>query len=192
MSDAELVRQLKQGDHSAYEQLVEKYGRRLYSVSLRILRHSEDAEDAVQESFLKVLHSIQSFREESSLYTWLYRIVSNKALEKLRQRGRQQVVPIDSLLPHFEHGQHVEAIADWRLPDQPLDSQELSDFFEQCIDELPEEYRLAYILKDVERFSEDHVCRVLRLTKSAMKNRVHRARLIIRGRIEERFFQSQR
>ncbi|MDA2927880.1 sigma-70 family RNA polymerase sigma factor [Acidobacteria bacterium AH-259-G07] len=189
MVEQTLVERLKQRSKAAFEELVQTYGRRLYMVSLRILRNPEDAEDAVQESFLKVFQSIDSFREESSLYTWLYRIVCNESLLKLRTGGRPQVVPIEPYLPRFEQGQHVEAIGDWSsLPDLVLQTQELREFFEECIDELPEDYRIAYILKDVEKLSEDHVCQVLRLSKATLKNRVHRARLVIRKRMEERFF----
>lgn len=188
MSDRELIAGLKQGSPEAYRELVGSYGRRLYSVGLRLLRNPQDAEDVVQETLLKAFQAIDSFREDSSLYTWLYRIACNESLMKLRARGRQQTVPIDPYLPKFEEGHHVEAIEDWSgLPDRMLESQELSEFFERCVDELPEEYRVAYVLKDVEKLSEEQVCRILKLTKPAMKNRVHRARLVIRQRIEERF-----
>lgn len=191
MSDQALVERLKQGSQDAFEDLVKKYGKRLYSVSLRLLRKPEDAEDAVQDALLKAFQSINSFRSEASLYTWLYRIVCNECLMKLRKQSRRNLVPIEPYLPRFDQGQHVEAIGDWtRLPDLALETSELADFFEQCIDELSEVYRVAYILKDVEGLSEDQVCRVLRLTKPAVKNRVHRARLVIRKRIEERFFKT--
>jgi RNA polymerase sigma-70 factor (ECF subfamily) len=184
-----LIGQLKKGSPEAFEELVASYGERLYSVALRILRNPPDAEDAVQETLLKVLKSIDSFREDSSLYTWLYRIVCNQSIMRYRQRAKRKVISIESYLPRFEHGQHVEAFVDWKdQPDGELQSHELSQFYEECIDDLPENYRLAYILKDVERLSEDKVCRILRTSKPAMKNRVHRARLVIRKRVEERFF----
>lgn len=172
-----------------FENLIHKYGRRLYSVALRILRDPADAEDAVQEAYLKAYKAIDSFRGESSVYTWLYRIVSNQALMKVRKRQRKPTASIEDYLPVFEAGQHRKQVADWsHLPDAVLETQELRDFFEQCIDELPDDYRLAYILKDIEGLSEKDVSRITGTTRAAMKNRVHRARLILRGRIEERFF----
>ena len=194
MTAPTLVQRLKKKSPEAFEELVSEYARRLYSVSLRILRNPQDAEDAVQETFLKVLQSIDSFREDSSLYTWLYHIVSNESLMKLRREGKREVVPIEPYLPKFEQGQHKEQIHDWsqQLPDQTLETQELSDFFAKCIDELPEHYRIAYILKDVEKLSEDQVCNILRISKWAMKSRVHRARLAIRERVGERFFKDSR
>lgn len=184
-----LVSSLKQRSPEAFEELVQNYGRRLYFVSFRILRNAEDAEDTVQETFLKAFQNIDSFREESSLYSWLYRIVTNESLLKLRKKGPSQVVPIDPYLPHFEGAQHVAEIMDWtELPDFALHTQELGEFFERCITELPEEYRIAYLLKDVEKLSEDEVCNILGVSKATMKNRVHRARLVIRKRVENYFY----
>lgn len=187
-AETDLVQRLRRRSPEAFEALVKGYGKRLLSVALRITRNLPEAEDAVQEAFLKVVRSIDNFKEQSSLYTWLYRIVANECLMRLRRKGKPEIVPIESLLPQFEMGQHTEMIADWtRLPEDEARGSELRRFFEKCVDELPEDYRLPYVLKDIEELSEDHVCRILRLSKSAMKNRVHRARLAIRKRVEERF-----
>jgi len=188
MSNNALVRSLKENAPGAFEELVSQFARRLYSVSFRILRNAEDAEDAVQETFLNAFRAIGTFREEASLYTWLYRIACNQSLERIKRQGQKKVVPIEPHLPSYEYGQHVDPVSDWsKRPDHELQLQELSDYYEQCIDELPEDYRVAYVLKDVEKLSEDEVCQILGVTKFTMKNRVHRARLVIRKRIEERF-----
>ena len=189
MTEETLVENLKQKSSEAFEELVAKYARPLYGVSYRILRNPQDAEDAVQETFLQVFQSIHKFRGESSLFTWLYRIVSNQAVAKLRRQGQRKIVPIEPYLPRFESGRLVDQMRNWRKePDLGLQAKELEQFFEKCIDELPDEYRMAYILKDVEQLSENQVCEILGLGKSTTKNRVHRARLVIRKRIEERFF----
>ncbi len=184
-----LVGRLKQKSTEAFEELIALYTRRLYYVSFRILRNAQDAEDAVQETFLNAFQTIGDFREESSLYTWLYRIACNQSLMKLRQQSQHRVVSIEPYLPRFEQGQHVDACLDWtQAPDFALRTQELADFFQKCIDELPEDYRLAYILKDVEKLSEDRVCEILGVSKPTMKNRVHHARLMIRKRVQDHFF----
>ncbi len=189
MTEETLVESLKQKSSEAFEELVTRYARRLYLVSYRILRNPQDAEDAVQETFLQVFRSIHKFREEWSLFTWLHQIVTNQALEKLRKQGQFKVVPIEPYLPRFESGRLVDQMRDWRKePNFVLQAKELELFFEMCINELPDENRIPYILKDVEKLSEDQVCEILRLSKPIMKNRVHRARLVIRNRIEERFF----
>lgn len=193
MSEQLLVQRLKRGAPDAFEELVRNYARRLYHVAFRLLRNAEDAEDAVQETFLNVFQAIQDFRQDSSLYTWLYRIVSNQSLLKLRQQGQRQLVPIEPYLPHFEQGQHSEKILNWNdVPDLPLRTRELSEFFERCIDELPEDHRLAYLLKDVEKLSENEVAEILGVSIATMKNRVHRARLVIRKRVQDHFFQGTR
>ncbi len=189
MTEETLVESLKQKSSEAFEELVTRYARRLYLVSYRILRNPQDAEDAVQETFLQVFRSIHKFRKESSLFTWLHRIVTNQALDKLRKQGQFKVVPIEPYLPRFESGRLLDQMRDWRKePNFVLQAKELELFFEKCINELPDEYRIPYILKDVERLSEDQVCEILRLSKPIMKNRVHRARLAIRKRVEDRFF----
>lgn len=193
MSEAALLDKLRDRAPEAFEELVREYGSRLLSVSLRILRNKEDAEDAVQNAFAKVFQSIDSFRGDASLYTWLYRIVKNESLMKIRETSRVQVVDVEEFLPRYEHGQHRDSIQDWtHFPDLRLETKELASFYEQCIDELPEPYRMAYILKDVEKLSEDDVCRILELKKGAMKNRVHRARLVIRKRVEQFLSESTR
>ena len=188
-SEGPLIDRLRSRSEDAFEELVKRYGQRLHSVSLRILRNPSDAEEVVQETFLRVFKSLDRFRGDASLFTWLYRIVSNESISRLRSRGRKPEVPIEEHLPAFEDGQHVEVFVDWNPgPDGQLESAELREFFEQCVDELPESHRLAYLLKDIEGLSEERVAQILGITRSAMKNRVHRSRLAIRSRIEERFF----
>ncbi len=108
---------------------------------------------------------------------------------RLRQQTQRVVVPIDPYLPTFKNGRHTESIPDWsQIPESSLSKQELSDFFEMCIEELPDDHRVAYILKDIEKLSEKEVAEVVGISRQAAKNRVHRARLVIRNRVEERFF----
>ena len=184
-----LIERLRSRSEDAFEDLVKRYGQRLHSVSLRILRNPADAEEVVQETFLKAFKSLDRFRGDASLFTWLYRIVSNESISRLRRRGRKPEIPIEEHLPSFEDGQHVEVFVDWKPgPDDQLGSKELREFFERCVDELPESHRLAYLLKDIEGLPEERVAEILGITRSAMKNRVHRSRLAIRDRIEKRFF----
>ncbi len=180
--------QVKRLSPEAFEEVVNRYGRRLYSASLRILRNPEDAEDAVQETFLKAFQSIRSFRGESSLYTWLYRIVQNQSLAKLRHRSQCRLIPIEACPCHFEQGKHVHCLQDrGQSPDLVLYTLQLVEFLDQCIQDLPDSYRRAYVLKDVEKLSEDQVCEILGISKSTMKNRARRARLVVRNHVKKRF-----
>ena len=189
LSEGSLIQRLKRKSEDAFEELVDRYGRRLYRVSFRILKNSEDAQDVLQETFLRAFKAIGNFREESSLYTWLYRVVCNQSLMRLRRQTQRVVVPIDPYLPTFKDGQQTESIPDWsQTPESSLNKQELSDFLGMCIEELPDDHRVAYILREIEKLSEKEVAEVLGISRQAAKNRVHRARLVIRKRVEERFF----
>ena len=188
-SEQGLIELLKRQSEEAFEELVDRFGRRLYQVSFRILRNSQDAEDVVQETFLRAFQAIANFREESSLYTWLYRIACNQALMRLRKQKERTTVPIEPYLPEFNNGHYAERVTDWtQTPESSLDVQEMQEFFQTCIDELPDDHRVPYILKDVEKLSELKVAEILRISRQAAKNRVHRARLVIRKRVEGRFF----
>ena len=185
--------QVKRRSPEAFEEVVKRYSHRLYSASLRILRNPQDAEDAVQEAFLKAFQSIRSFRGESSLYTWLYRIVQNQSLAKLRQRRQGKLIPIEPWFPHLEQRNLVQRVRDrGQAPDLAIYTRQLIEFLYRCIQELPESYRSAYVLKDVEKLSEDQVCEILGISKTAMKNRVRRARIMVRKRVKERFFTESR
>ena len=188
-SDSEeqrLAAGLQMGSPEAFDELVDRHARRLFSVAMRILRNAQDAEDCVQETFLKVFQSISSFRGQASLSTWLYRIATNQALTKLRKERGNPVVDVESHLPKFVLGEHLTVVRDWsQLPDLALQTKELTENLERFIAELPEHYRIPYILKDMEKLSEAEVSEALGLPKTTIKNRVHRARLVIRSRLEE-------
>ena len=178
---------------STFEELVNLYARTLYSVSFRILKNSQDAEDVVQETFLKAFRSIDRFRGDSSVYTWLYRIAQNQSLMKLRKRNRAITVSLDAWITPSEGEQANLPPTHWLQSDSPdpgssLHTRQLSEFVSHCIEELPESYRRAYFLKDVKRLSEDQVCRTLGISKPSMKSRVHRARLLVRQQVKDHFF----
>ncbi len=183
----------QQTDSDAFEKLVERYGKSLYSVSFQILKNSQDAEDAVQETFLKAFRAIDRFRGDSSLYTWLYRIAQNQSLMKLRKRNRAVTVSLDTWITPSEGEQESLPPTNW-LPSQSPDpglslhTRQLSEFVRHCIQQLPENYRQAYLLKDVRSLTEDQVCRRLGISKASMKSRVHRARVLVRKRVTDHFF----
>lgn len=142
----------------------------------------------MQETFLNAYKVIDSFQEESSLSTWLYRIVTNHSLKKLKEQAGNNQVAVESPLPEVEAGEPSALMLDWsRVPELNLRGWELGDFFEKCLDELPVELRVAYILKDLERLREDQVSAVLGISQHTTAKRVHRARLVIRKRLEDRF-----
>lgn len=188
LNEKELVQGLRKKSEESYRQLIEQYSEKLFFLVLRILRREEEAREVLQEAFLKVVTKIDSFHQDSSLYTWLYRITLNEALMRKRGDHSSQEVSVEAYLPHYEFGIAADEYSDWsKLPDQQFEKEELREFVRSCVEELPDDLKTAYVLKEEEGLSEDEVCEILEITKPAMKNRVHRARLILRKRIEERY-----
>jgi RNA polymerase sigma-70 factor, ECF subfamily len=173
-----LIAALRDGQEWAFDAVVRVFGGRLLAVARRITRNDEDARDAVQSAYLAAFRSLADFEGTCQLSTWLHRIVVNMALMRLRSRRRKPEESIDVLLPSFqEDGHHVEQFGDWCAPaDVLLLREETRAQVRACIDELPETYRQVLLLRDIEELSTDEVARLLSITKTAVKVRLHRAR----------------
>jgi RNA polymerase sigma-70 factor (ECF subfamily) len=184
-----LVAGLKRRDPSACEAIVRAHGPVLLAVTRRILRHEEDARDAVQDAFLSAFRSADGFAGAARLSTWLHRIAVNAALMRMRARRRRPEEPIEDLLPGFlEDGHHVREPDEWSaLPETLLQRRENRDYVRSCIDRLPEDYRTVLVLRDIEEMDTDETARALGLTVAGVKTRLHRARQALRGLLAERF-----
>jgi RNA polymerase sigma-70 factor (ECF subfamily) len=177
---------LQSEDGSAGECLVAHYGDRAYRLAIGITRNAQDAEEAVQDAFWSIIRKIGTFRGDSALGSWIYRIVFNAAYQKLRSRARRcDDISLDEMLPTFdEHGQHAHSIADWSAAgDDPAVQSELRTVLTAALDELPPEYRAVVVLRDVEGLSHRDIGEVLGITVASAKTRVHRARLFLRKRL---------
>jgi RNA polymerase sigma-70 factor (ECF subfamily) len=179
-SDADLVRAAQAGDGAAFEQLVSRCERRVYSVAWRILRNPHDAEDVTQQAFLSALEHLKDFRGESSFSTWLLRIASHAALKIIRKR---KGLPTESLdLPH------PEFIATWKESPAKLAQQnETGKLIEDALAELDEKHRLVFLLRDVEGLSVKETAEATGLTEANVKVRLLRARLQLRERLTRAF-----
>ncbi len=151
-ADAELVEALRRQEADATERLVERFGDRVYRLTLRITGSKEDAEEAAQDALWTVARKIDSFKGESAFGSWLYRIAANSAYQKLRTRKqRSREIAIDEVLPSLDtDGRHFEPMDDWsnRVDERALQG-ELRDVLEKAIDALPADYRTALVLHDV-------------------------------------------
>ena len=187
--EKDLLEGLRQRREDAYRRLVDGYSEKLYRLACRILRQEEDAREVLQEVFVKVVQKIADFQGDSSLYTWLYRVTVNESL--MRKRGlavHKKEESFEDLMPHYEFGYLADNTRDWsRAADERFQSEEFRDLVRRLVDELPDSLKTPYILKDMEELPEDKVCEILEISKPTMKNRVHRARLILRKRIEEAY-----
>jgi RNA polymerase sigma-70 factor, ECF subfamily len=170
----------------AAEALMAAYGDRAYRLAVRITGNEQDAEEAVQDAFWRVIRKIDMFRGDSSFGSWFYRIITNAAYEKIRRRPRGRVdISLEEVLPPFDqNGRHASVIRDWSpRTDDPAVQSELRAVLSLEVSQLPDRYRTVIILRDVEGLSNAEVAGALRITIPAAKKLVHRARLFLRKRL---------
>jgi len=185
-----LVQAAKRGDDSAFEELVRRYDRNVFRIAQHITQNREDAEDVVQEAFLKAYSNLAQFQEQSKFYTWLVRIAVNEALMKLRRRKPERTVSLDEDI-QTEDDSVPREIADWSPnPEQMYNQAELRDILTRTIQGLPAGFRTVFVLRDVEGLSTEETAQALELSIPAVKSRLLRARLQLRERLN-RFFQKK-
>lgn len=171
---------LKAGDRAAFSQLVELYSGRLYRLALKLLQNPQDAEDVLQETFIKAFRYIHNFDGRSSVSTWLYRIATNEALMQLR-RKHPDTVSIEEPLTDGDEEQEPLQIVDWCcLPEQELLTSETRLRLDEAARRLPETLKTVFLLRDIEDLSTAETAEVLGLTETAVKTRLSRARLRLR------------
>jgi len=182
--DLTLVHACKDGDVAAFEQLVNRYDARLFSIAQHI---THNREDAVQEAFLKAFRKLTQFRENSQFSTWLIRITVNESLMKLRKRRSIRELSMDEDFQSEEHTAPVE-VADWAPdPEELYRAYELREILRSALQELQPGLRVVFVLCDVEGLSTDQTAEALELTQVAVKARLWRARLQLRERLSKRF-----
>jgi len=184
-SDEELVGRAIAGDEPAFEGLVERHQQRAYQLARRLVGSESDAQDVLQESFLSVYRKLASFRGEARFSTWLFRIVTNAALMHLRARARRPSEPLDGFLPRFDgEGRHLGEPAELEAAAhavERLDRQVLVERAQAGVERLPEIYRTAFVLRDLEELTTAEVAELLGVGADVVRQRVHRARLMLRG-----------
>jgi RNA polymerase sigma-70 factor (ECF subfamily) len=184
-SDEDLAARAAAGEEPAFEALLSRYEGRVFRLAFRLTGHEGDAQDVLQEAFLAAYRGLPAFRRESRFSTWLYRIATNAALMQRRARARRPVEPLSVFLPRFdEDGIHSGEPADLRAAsraDEILDQKLLAEKARAGLDRLPGPYRAAFVLRDLEEMTTEEVADLLGLTAAAVRQRVHRARLMLRG-----------
>lgn len=184
--DAALVEGLRRGDQEAPEHLLETYGDRVYRLAIRITGNEQDAEEVVQDALWTAARKIDTFKGESAFGSWVYRITANAAYQKLRtRRGRRQEVSWDALSPGVdEQRPYLEPVADWSgKVEEPALQAELRTVLTAAINDLPTDYRTAFLMHDVEGLSNPEIAETLHISLPAVKSRVHRSRLFLRERL---------
>ena len=183
-----LIQRLKAREEAALNLLMSQYGARVYSLALRMTGSRQDAEEVLQDVFWAVFEKIGGFRGEAKLSSWIYRIAANAALMKLRKRPKVQDLPLEEELGPAMNAEGMIAVPvqDWsRLPDEELDRKELAGRLMDAIEQLPSDYKLVFVLRDVEGFSAEEACGILEISVAALKSRLHRARLFLRKQLAD-------
>jgi len=181
-----LVMAAKAGDMPAFETLVSRYERKIFRLTQNITQNREDAEDAMQESFLKAYEHLGEFQGNSRFYTWLVRIAVNQALMKLRRR-RPNVVSLDQELDTGEDMMPRE-VEDWGpSPEERYGQSEMGSILSKVIGELDPSFRIVFQLRDIEELSTEETAEALGLSVPAVKSRLLRARLKLRERLNPYF-----
>jgi len=172
------------GDNQAFDEITIRYQARVYRLACRLVG-PDAAPDVVQEAFLSVYRNLASFRQESRFGTWLYRIVTNAALMHQRARTRHPAESLEAYLPEFDAtGAHRATPAELQVAaraDELLDRRFLAEQAAAALRRLPDLYRSAFVLRDLEELSTAEVAQVLDIEPAAVRQRVHRARLMLRG-----------
>jgi RNA polymerase sigma-70 factor (ECF subfamily) len=187
-SDEALAERAAAGDNSAFEAIVKRYQTRVFRLACRLTSHT-DAPDVLQDTFLQVYRHLTSFRGESQFGTWLYRIATNAALMHRRASARRPAESLEAYLPRFDaDGQHTATAAELLIVSQAddlIDRQILADKARDAIARLPDLYRDAFVLRDLEDMPTAHVAQVLGVEPATVRQRVHRARLLLRGYLSD-------
>ncbi len=185
-AEKELLGRLQRGEEAAFEVLVRENAPRMLAVARRLLGSEEEAHDAVQEAFLSAFRALDRFQGEARLSTWLHRIAVNASLMRLRAKRRRPEESIEELLPRFlEDGHFAEAPRPWQeSAPSLLEREELRAEVRSAIAGLPEPYRDVLWLRDIEELDTAETARLLGLTAAAVKTRLHRARVALRGALD--------
>ena len=185
--DPALIERLKAGDHEALETIVDLYSPKLYNVAQRILGDSADTEEVIQDVFWTVFRKAKTFQGNSRFSTWLYRLTVNEALGKIRRRkNRKREIEYEEYLPKFtDDGHHrIRPVVDWSdTLDRSYVEREIQGVVKAALEGLKPLDRSVVVLSDLEGMSDKEIATILHLTVSAVKTRLHRARLFLRGRL---------
>lgn len=183
-ADAILLAAMRRGETAAFETLLRQNNRRLYRLASSILRDDSEAEDAVQEGYVRALTHLDGFKGEASLATWLARIVANEALGRLRRR--RPVIEISEIAETHASGEPTGAAIHAANPEHAAARREIRALIENAVDALPVPFRAVFVLRAIEQMSIEETADLLGVAPATVKTRFHRAHKLLRQRLSER------
>ncbi len=183
--DALLLLRLRAGEDEAYQELLRVHGGRLLAVARRLMRNEEDARDCVQDAFLSAFRSLDRFEAKSRLGTWLHRILVNACLMRLRARKRKPEESVDPQTPEFDQYGFRSGPSEMSplSAEDLFEREEVREQLRKAIDDLPENYRIVLLLRDIEELDTAETAEQLGMTQGAVKVRLHRARLALKEKL---------
>ena len=182
-----LVERARTGDAAAFTELVNRYERKIFRLAKHITQNDEDAEDVLQETFLKAYSHLDTFQGQSKFYTWIVRIAVNEALMKLRKRKSSKTVSLDEPTDTGEETM-VREIAVWdEDPEQKYSQSELREILDKAVESLKPAFRTVFVLRDIEELSTEETASALDISIPAVKSRLLRARLQLREKLTKFF-----
>ncbi|MBU0984140.1 MAG: RNA polymerase sigma factor [candidate division Zixibacteria bacterium] len=191
MNEKELVKKAQAGDFEAFTDLINAHKSTIYGLARRLAGNQEDAEDIVQDTFLKAIDKIDQFRLESSFGTWLYTIALNQARGMFSRRQQTDIRTIEEYLPGGQSGHDHSGdgyqLFDWQNPESLLENSQLREIIDRLISELPYKYREAFVLRYLEELPVKEVARQINESEAATKSRILRARLALRDQLSDIF-----
>ena len=176
LDEKELIERSQKGDIDAFEELVARYERKVYTIAYRYMGNPEDASDLAQETFLKVFKSIDKFRGESSFSTWIYRITANICKDELRKIKRKPQTSLDQEI-WLDEGSVIRQVVDEKpTPDEAFEQKELWNYLQDLIANLSPEYRMVIVLRDINGYSYEEIAQITETSLGTVKSRLNRAR----------------
>lgn len=184
LPDATLIHHARKKETKAFEAIMRRYNQRLFRTARSILNHDADAEDAVQEAYLKAWQSLHNFKENSLLSTWLTRIVINESLSKIRKHTKANIIPLDAVNSSLNSIEDMTALTcNAKQPEHNMMQSQLKQILEQQIDRLPENFRIVFILKAIEELPIAEIATILDIPEATVRSRFFRAKSILRSNI---------
>ncbi|MCK9399144.1 MAG: sigma-70 family RNA polymerase sigma factor [Bacteroidales bacterium] len=172
----EIIESVKKGDQAAFRRIVEEYRQQAFSLAFRIMCDEEEARDVVQESFIKVWQKIETYDMTQKFSTWLYKIVANSAIDRLRQIKRHNLVNLEKVISQLDH-------INREITQMEVDNKETTELIRWLAEGLPEKQQIVFVLRDLQGIESSEVRQILNLSENSVKSNLYHARKAIREKL---------
>jgi len=185
VDEVQLVARAREGDLTAYDDLIKRYQERIYATVYHMTSNHEDANDLAQEAFIKAFHALKSFKGGSSFYTWVYRIAVNKTINFLKQRKNRSQMSLDDIDFNAEHDPDLVALISDKTPRRDIDLTELQEKLNIAMQKLSESHRLVVTLHDVQDLSHEEIAKIMGCNIGTVRSRLFYARQQLQGYLSD-------